>query len=584
MCGIIAYVGKDNAMPYLVMGIKKLEYRGYDSAGCAYMKDGELVIKKDIGSASALIKRYRLSHKKSSIGMFHTRWATQGAIEHRNAHPQIDCNCNIAVVHNGIIENSDEFGKLVSSHTFYSDTDTEVIAHAIEKFVEKGMRLEDAAIEVYKIINGASSFTVMQKGINKIVAVKKGTPLVLGLGKNGTFISSDVPAFSDYSDKVVYLHDGDIVTATPNGYKINCVKEHERRHPVVKITQGRVTEHKQKKKHIMLEEIMEQIPLIRKFGSRNFNPVKRVAKMIKNANNIYLVGCGSSFYAARFGADVLISSGKMAIATNGEDFVKYRNFVRENDVAIFISQSGETGDIVSNFDYYGNCRKVGLINVRQSFLARNVDINIELGVGEERAVASTKSFVMSLMYLILIAAETRNEFDAAMQDLKVLNLNMYNLLVPSVNKKISEAAQVLSTLKNITYVGTGFDLALAQEGALKMKEISYINSEAIDLPSFKHGPLALVDQKFYGVAIISGQQRNSVKSGISEIKTRKGKIIGISQRPDKDYDIFIRSISDGMFEAVPLTILLQLLAYKVALFLKREIDRPRNLAKSITTR
>ncbi len=584
MCGIIAYNGTENAVPLLVDGIKNLEYRGYDSAGCALIDDsGQLIVRKDQGKVSDIINNYSIGQYSASKGVFHTRWATHGGVNRRNAHPLLDCTGNIAVVHNGIIENYDELKKELSNHKFDSDTDTEIIAHFLEDRAGK-MPMKDAVTELASKIKGYSSFVVIDKNSDEVVALKKGSPLVLGIMDNGTFVSSDVPSFIKYTNKVVYLFDDDLIQLGKKGYNITNLSDPAKKHEAVLVdgvhretTKGDFT-------HFMMKEIMEQPSVISSIVTSDFDVVKKAGELVKNSRRVYFMGAGTSFHACEIGARLFRDLGMDTIAVEGQDLKNYRNLIAPDDTFILISQSGETIDLIQAMDLLKNNKKIGIINVDGSSLSHMVDIMINIKAGHERGVASTKTFTASVVYAMLVGMFAAGKEEEAKRDLGLLELALYNTLVPSVLEIVESTARTVKDRTNLFYLGRGIDYIAALEGALKMKEISYIHAEGIDSSTFKHGPLALISDDVYSLAFVSDAGRSDILYNLSEIKSRGGKIIGISNQSSDLFDQFIRSQPAGVFDFIPKVVISQLLAYKVSVLKGIDPDRPRNLAKAVTVK
>jgi glucosamine--fructose-6-phosphate aminotransferase (isomerizing) len=583
MCGIIGYNGTDDAIPYLVEGIKNLEYRGYDSFGCAFDKGNSIVIKKDIGRVEDVINKYKLQNLHSNRGVFHTRWATTGSVTVENAHPIMDCTGRIAVAHNGIIENWTELKDSLHGHKFVSNTDTEVLSHLIEENMKGGNTVVDAVKTVFKKIKGSSSFVVLNRDSNELVAIKKGSPLVLGLAKNGIFISSDVPSFVKHTNRVIYLFDGDMAIIGKKHYKISNLISKKIKHNVSIANFSAKDADKGGYEHFMLKEIMEQPGLLKKLEMSDFGEILKIAPLLKTASGVYLVGAGTSFHAARLGARMFRENGINAIPVQGQDLITYKNVILPNDVFIIISQSGETADIITALPIIKANRKIGIINVEGSTLSRAVDILVSLNTGPEKSVASTKAFTLSAVYLTLIAAATAGTLENAISDLKLMNINMYNLLVPSVLAVIRSAAEKINRLDSIFFLGRDYNYIVAVEAALKMKEVAYIHAEAIDAATFKHGPIALVSDKTYAIAFVSGAIEKETLNNLQEVKARGCKIIGIANKPQDVFDIFIRTQDAGRFDFVMQAIIAQLLAYETARKKGLDIDHPKNLAKSVTT-
>ncbi|MCL4399571.1 glutamine--fructose-6-phosphate transaminase (isomerizing) [Candidatus Parvarchaeota archaeon] len=584
MCGIIAYNGRDDAMPYLVDGIRNLEYRGYDSCGCAFQSTNGIQVRKDVGRVDDVIRKYQLDGEHSNTAMFHTRWATNGPVSVKNAHPISDCTGEIAVVHNGIVENWAELKESLSMHKFRSDTDTEVIAHIVEDRLNKGGTLREAAKYAYKNIKGASSFLVMKSGSDEIVAVKHGSPLVLGLSKNGHFISSDIPSFSAYTNKVIYLHDGDLVSITKSGYSIMNMAHVKAAHKISYIKTDYTENDRSGFKHFMIKEIMEQPRLIKQIVKSDISALEKSASVLNQSKTVYLVGAGTSFHVALIGAHNMRLNGINAIAIQPQDAKDYSKVFKKDDVFIIVSQSGETADIISMLPLIKENKKLGILNSAESTLARAVDIPIFINAGHEKGVAATKTFTLSSIYLVLLSMFASGNKEAALRDLRLLSLNIYNLFVPSVLSSVSKAASILKKKTDVFYLGKGLDYAIALEGALKMKEVSYLHAEAIDTATFRHGPLALISNGAFAVSIVSRETKQDAIRNLREVKARKGKIIGISYENSDVFDIFIKVPEAGNFSFIQQAIVTQLLSYKVSVLRGIDPDHPRNLAKSVTVK
>ena len=585
MCGIIAYAGKDNAVPYLVNGIRDLEYRGYDSAGCALDNGDQLVIRKDVGSVNSVIRKYGVEQLNAKRGVFHTRWATHGGISVQNAHPISDCSGDIAVVHNGIIENYDSIKESLNTHKFSTETDTEVIPHMVEEKMRLGKSFREAVKETALKLEGASSFVVLNRNEKDMIAVKKGSPLVIGLGENGTFISSDVQSLLRYTNKVVYLHDNDLVTFNEGGYTVENLVNPNLTHKVDTVDLDYHSAEKGKFEHYMIKEIYEQIDLVNSFLERDKKDIEYASSLIKKANRVYLVGSGTSYHASLYGAQLFRSLGIDALALQGQELKNYGRIIKDNDIFIIISQSGETSDVIANIDYMKDHKKIGIINVEGSYLSRSVDALIPLKAGVEKAVAATKTFTSTLVLLRLLAAYLSDDAEPIINDLKLLKLNIYNLTVPSVLEAIERVSDRLKDDKSIIYTGTEDGFILSLEGALKMKEVSYIHAEAFDSSSIKHGPIALIENGIDVIAVTTKNSKESLAYGLEEMKARGAHIIGISEENNpKLFDEFIKSVPAKSFEFYPLLMVLQMLAYRTAV--KRGInpDKPRNLAKSVTVK
>ncbi len=586
MCGIIGYIGFDNGMPSLIEGIKLLEYRGYDSFGCGFISNDKLMIIKDIGKASDIIKTYNLKEFSTSLGICHTRWATHGGVEKRNAHPHIDCYERIAVVHNGIIENWEDLRQMLilNGHKFLSSTDSEVIPHLIEEELNSGKSFYEACLLSFKKLKGSSAILAMDSKQNELVAFKNGSPLILGIAKNGYFVSSDIPSILKFTNRIIYLYDGDIINITKNGYEIENIfgKLHEHKIECVNDIVSDID--KGKFQYFMEKEIYEQLSIWKSLSEFNINQITEAIDEIKKANRIYFLGMGSSYYAGMYGAKMLRKIGIDAIALEPSEITEFIKIIKPEDLLVIISQSGETADIISILNYLKNNRKIGIINSKYSYLSRMLDHLIPMNAGIERAVAATKSLTNTLIILNFISHGILGQLEKAFSDAKLLSLNEYNLFVPSVKAAIENVAKILYNEKNLFICGSDFGYVIALEGALKLKEVTYIHGEALDLSSLKHGPLALIDQNTKVIVIQTESQIESSSYNIEELKARGAKIIGISTKNSTLFDYFIRSFPAGSFEFAPLLFILQFLSYKIALLKGLDPDKPRNIAKSVTVK
>lgn len=585
MCGIIGYCGSDNGIPYLIDGIKNLDYRGYDSFGAAYICGDKLIIKKDTGSIESVISKHKIDIDESSRGIFHTRWATHGIPSHNNTHPFVDCTFSIAVVHNGIIENWKTISSELKGHQFVSETDSEIIPHLIEEYIKSGLSYYDSTLKVAEKITGASSFVVLSKNDEDIIAVKNGEPLIFALGKNGYFVSSDVPSVVKYTNKVIYLSDGDIIRFNKYRYEIYNFITPEIEHNITEVVLPDNRYEKGEFKHFMEKEIYEQLSIWKNFQNLNFEDVYYKAILaLKKARRVYIVGAGTSYFAAMYGAGIFRKAGVDAVAIEGQYIDEYLPILNKDDVFIIISQSGETADIISILPYIKNNVKISIINVDQSQLTREVDILIKINAGIEKAVAATKSMSSMLIILKSLQLLIKGEVKAIHNDLNLLNTDAYNLAVPAVLKAIDNTAEEIKDQESIYFAGRGLGYYLALEGSLKMKEVSYIHAEAFDLASIKHGPLALISDKTFVIAVLTDDTKDSAINNLEEIKARGGKIIGIAKKNEDIFNRFIRVPGNRSFDMVYYLFILQLLSYKVSVKRKIDPDKPRNLAKSVTVK
>ena len=606
MCGIVGYIGEKKAKAVLIEGIKKLEYRGYDSAGIAVIEGDKMVSERSVGRICELEKRIKSKCNGSTIGIVHTRWATHGAPTVENAHPHIDCSDKIAVVHNGIIENYNCLKAKLQreGHKFRSETDSEVIAHLIESHFNGN--LEDAVRCALKEIEGAYGLAIISLDEpEKLIAARHGSPLIVGVGKGEYFITSDVAAILEYTKTVVYLEDNeiavltrdDMVTTDINNMPVSK-KIDEVQWNIDKVEKGGYN-------HFMLKEIHEQPQTLRdamlgRFEKDNtfvhLGGLKDKEKILCDIKRIIIVACGTSWHAGLIGEYMIEDLLGIPVEVEYASEFRYRNpIVEEGTLVISISQSGETADTLAAIN---EAKKKGatvlaICNVVGSSIARESDCGMFLHAGLEIGVASTKAFTSQITALFLLTL-----FMAQIKDQKgILGKDMVSKLreVPGQVKKvldkedqIAEIARLYKDNENFLYLGRGYNYPVALEGALKLKEISYIHAEGYPAAEMKHGPIALVDKDMPVVFIATKDKvYKKILSNIEEIRTRGGKVIAIASEGDNeisgmvDHVVHIPETIDALtpiLSVVPL----QLLAYHMAVMRGCDVDKPRNLAKSVT--
>jgi len=605
MCGIIGYIGEKEATPVLINGLKKLEYRGYDSCGLSLIENNKINSKKIIGKVEVLEKA--ANHSKSKIGIAHTRWATHGKVTEANAHPHYDCNKSISIVHNGIIENHQELKHILNHHTFKSNTDTEVIAHLIEEFLQKDKTIEEAFTETLNLLEGAYSIAMIHKeNPDKIFVARKSSPLVLGIGENETLVASDVVPILKYTNNIIYLQDGDIAILEQRDYKIKNIENITVDREIIKLKMNISEISKGEFPHFMLKEIYEQSNSVKnafkgridyenatsKFGGLNISK-----KDIENIDKIILVGCGTSWHAGLIGKQLFEDIAKIPSTTEYASEFRYRNPVlNKNNLVIALSQSGETADTIAALKEAKkyNIKTIGLVNTVGSTISRLVDGGIYLHSGQEIGVASTKTFTSHLTILYLLAIYigrikktiSRKQAINLMKDLEKLPKLIEETY--RENNHIRKIATKYFNNSNALYLGRNYNFPIALEGALKLKEISYIHAEGYPAAEMKHGPIALIDQNMPTIVIApSGRLYQKILSNIEEVKSRNGKIIAITTKENNqleklvDETIFIPKTSEYLTPILT-SIPTQLLAYHIAVLRGCDIDKPRNLAKCVT--
>lgn len=596
MCGIIGYIGNKEVVPILINGLKRLEYRGYDSAGiCVLCKDKLETIKKK-GQIVELENELINRRIKGKIGIAHTRWATHGEPNEINAHPHLDCKNKIAIIHNGIIENHGALKKILSAdgHKIISDTDSEIVAHLIEKFYNGN--LEEAVIKAIKYIEGTFGLAVICEAEEKIIAVRRGSPLIIGIGDDEMFVASDASAILEYTKKVIYINDNEIVTLTKNNYDVKNLDGNLVNSEIQEIKWNLNEIEKSGFKHFMLKEIYEQ-PYSIKNTLRGRIREDRIKLSVdidpKLINKIIITACGTSWHSALIGKYLIEKISGIETQVDYASEFRYRNpIIKDNDLLIAISQSGETADTLAAIRIAKNCKTLGIVNVVGSTIAREVDFGIYLHAGPEIGVASTKAFTCQVTALILFSLHLRQKLGL---ELDSTLINELSLIPEKINNilekadKIKEISSHFKDAKNFLYLGRGINFPVALEGALKLKEISYIHAEGYPAAEMKHGPIALIDENMFVVFIVNrGEIFEKVISNMQEVRARGGNIITITDCPDdemiKKLSNFIISVPSTCEELSPLinVIPLQLMSYFVADSKGINVDKPRNLAKSVT--
>jgi len=597
MCGIIGYIGKKNAVPILIQGLERLEYRGYDSVGICLKTNHHLEVLKRKGKVSQFKKIPELKNLSGSIGIGHSRWSTHGVPSRRNAHPHLDCKGEIAIVHNGIIENYQTLKDLLQKegHVFLSETDSEVIAHLIEKFYQGN--LEKAVIKTLGLLEGAFGLAILHQDENRIIAVRKGSPLIIGVGNGEMFVASDASAILKYTKKVVYMKDGQIADIYRNKFTIKNFKGEEVEKKVKEIKWSIGQLEKKGFKHFMLKEIFEQPESLRNAlrGRIKQGKIKLSLNIdIKSIKRIIIVSCGTSWHSGLIAKYLIEKFAQVPVEVDYASEFRYRNpIIKKGDVVIGISQSGETADTL---EALREAKKqgagtLGIINVVGSTISREVDSGIFLHAGPEIGVASTKAFTSQLATLTLLALYLRQEKGLKINRHILTEIENIPLKVKRIFKdkeKIKQIAQKFKNSKGFLFLGRGVNFPIALEGALKLKEISYIYAEGYPSGEMKHGPIALIDKDTPVVFLATKSYTyEKIMSNIQEIKARRGKVIAIANETDRrinkfaDYVIRI-SETEECLSPILNVIPLQLLAYYMADLKGLDADKPKHLAKSVT--
>ncbi|MBU5537304.1 MAG: glutamine--fructose-6-phosphate transaminase (isomerizing) [Candidatus Aenigmatarchaeota archaeon] len=589
MCGIIGYIGKKDIAPILFQGLKRLEYRGYDSAGIATLASG-FHIKKDVGKVDEIHQRLNFLDAPGTLGIAHTRWATHGGVTKENAHPHVDCEENIAVVHNGIIENYQELKRNLISlgHKFKSQTDTEVIPHLIEEMMKKGKNFTDATASALKSLEGSYAVLILNKNERKLFAARKGSPLVLGISDSGYFAASDIPAFLEYTKNVVYLHDYDLAVLTDNGIKVfNLMENREVERKVDTVNWDIRQAEKGEFDHFMLKEISEQVDTIQRASQQNKELINHVVEEMKNAHGIFLVGAGSSYHACVAASYIMSKVSKLHVnVVLASEFPYYEHYLTDKTLVIAVSQSGETADVLEAVKSAKakKSKVISLVNVVGSSLTRTSDVFLNINAGPEICVLSTKTYTSQLALFILLSYALVNKYEEGKKKLTRLWNEIYHLTSATTRTKIKELAEKLRDKEHIFLIGRGLQYATAMEAALKIKEVSYIHAEAFAGGELKHGTIALIEDGTPCIVFVSEENEKEILSNAIEIKSRGGYIIGVSPKNNEIFDFWIKVPESNNENPIVQIIPIQILAYQLAVLRGLDPDHPRNLAKSVTVK
>lgn len=610
MCGIVGYIGEQKAADILVKGLKRLEYRGYDSAGIALM-NGEMCIQKGKGKVKNLENALKSNPMLGKIGIGHTRWATHGQPNDINSHPHLSESGKIAVVHNGIIENYGSIKKNLESRgrTFKSDTDTEIIAQLIEEIYqsESKVSFEHAIQLALKQVIGTYGLAIVNMDENdKIYVARKGSPLLLGIGENEMFIASDASPIVEYTNKVVYLDDGEMAVVTKEGYEVKTIEDVPLTKEIYELEMSLEEIEKAGYPHFMLKEIFEQPRALadcfrgRLDKNRNriqLGGISEVLDDIVNANRVVIAACGTSWHSALVGEYLFEHLAKMPVEVEYASEFRYRDpLIGKGDVMLVVSQSGETADTLAALREakQRGALVIGVCNVVGSTIARETDAGVYIHAGPEIGVASTKAFTGQVAVLTMMAIAIgqsngtigKEEARELISELDSIPGKVDQILKQA--HKVEELARLFTYAPNFLYLGRSYNFPVALEGALKLKEISYIHAEGYPAAEMKHGPIALIDEMMPVVVIAATDHTNDkMISNIEEVRARKGRIIAITNTENggvKDLAEFEISIpnTEDCFSPLLTVIPLQLLSYYIAVNRGCDVDQPRNLAKSVT--
>lgn len=585
MCGIFGLVGgKKDAAKVVINGLKKLEYRGYDSWGIAVKNKDKIKVERQVGK----IGEAKTTLPKSNLGLGHTRWATHGGVTIGNAHPHLDCKKDLCLVHNGIVENFRSLkAKLSKDHHFTSETDSEVALHLIEENHKK-MSLLKAVEKTFKQVHGMNAFIVLSSKKNELIAVKNGSPLTIGLSPDTTYISSDVWSLLDHTSKVIFLEDNQLAHLTSGKVSIINLKTNKKIKPkITKLNWQSEQSRLGKFHHYMQKEIADQPKVLDNLSRLDKDTLNPITTSLEKSQETYLLGCGTAYYAALFGEYLFNINGVKAKSIIGSEFNKYKKLLSNKDVFLMLSQSGETIDVVEavNLAKQKKMKVMSLTNVLGSTLYRKSDHQVLLQAGQEVAVASTKAFTAKLAILIQLAYLKKGKLKLGQKLISQSAKAVTKILESSYQKRLINLSKKLKDQDRMFVIGRQLSYPIALETALKIKEVSYIHAEGQAGGELKHGPIALIDQDTPCIVIAPQDSTfTDMISAAHELKARGGFIIGISPKNNPVFDAYFKVKDLKEATAIVNTVIAQSLAYYLAIARGLNPDKPRNLAKSVTVK
>ncbi len=589
MCGIIGYIGDKDAGPILYNGLKRMEYRGYDSVGVATIHDGELIVKKGVGKVTEITKELDFKNIRGKIGIAHTRWATHGGVTRENAHPHASCGFEVAVIHNGMIDNylSLKENLKAEGHKFNSETDSEIIVHLLEKNYQENENEKQAMLKTISELKGAFAFLAIFKSNPKmIMGARKDAPLIIGIGEQKYFLASDVLAFIEWTNKVIFLDNREIGIVENGHFQVLTFEGKPINKKITQVAWEAKDTSKEAFTHYTAKEIHEQPQTIRAALSQDSDKLMKFCKAIEKTRNVHITACGTSYHAGLILSNLLARLvKKRSDIILSSEFTHYAELIERDGLVIAISQSGETADLLSAVS---KAKEKGgevfsILNSAGSSLDRVSNLSLYLNCGPEIGVAATKSFTaqLILIYLIVLSLTKDNKRLACISD---ISKSVKDVL--RNEQKVSTIAEKYKECNDFYYVGRSLNLPIAMEGALKLKELAYNHAEGIAGGELKHGTLALIENGTPVVALNPDDgSYHEMLDNIFEMKARGAKIIGVSNKPHEIYDEFIpiptiHEIFYPLVEVIPL----QMLAYWTAVKRQRDPDYPRNLAKSVTVK
>jgi len=598
MCGIVGYFGKENGAKVVVDGLKRLEYRGYDSWGLAAIKNGKLIKHKQVGKIGGFELKKDLPKFEGEICIGHTRWATHGGVTEANSHPHFSCDKKIAVVHNGIVENYQELRADLEKkgHKFASQTDTEVIAHLIEQILKTTKNKVEAVRQTLKKLEGSYALGIIFEDENLMIGARKGSPLVLGIGNSPSgreiILGSDVPAFLKYTNKVVFLEEYEMVAIsdqTKDKFEIINVNSGKNVKPKIATIKWDATEaEKGGHPHFMIKEMLEQPNVIEKTIGMEKTELEKAAKMIEKAKRVYVVACGTALHAGMYGSYLLAKVNKIMVQPiSAGELHHFAPLFKKGDLVICVSQSGETADVLEAVKsaHSAGAKVLALVNVMGSSLMRAADFSLLTKAGPEICVLSTKAYVSQMAMFVMISGALSGKISNAKKALEIAKEDIKKILSKKSLENIKKMSKALAKAQNIYALGRGTNYPNALEACLKIKEVSYIHAEGFAGGDLKHGPIALIEK---GVPVIvfaaNDESEAEIISNAMEVKARGAEVIGISYRNNEVFEQYLPVEKNGFYTPIASIVYPQLMAYYIALEKKFDPDKPRNLAKSVTVK
>ncbi len=586
MCSIIGYYGNEIAAPIIVKGLKRMEYRGYDSVGVATESNQQIKLKKGIGKVNEVNAKIQLDSLPGKIGIGHTRWATHGRVTDFNAHPHSSNSGKIAIVHNGIIENFEELKEKLQGkgYSFKSETDSEVIANLLQKHYEETKDVKETILKTVSEIKGHYAFAAMFEN-GQLAAAKFHEPLIVGVGEDDFFVSSDVLGFIEYTDDAIYLENGNFVILEKNKFQILDFQGEHAKYEITKVSKEFGDAYKGDYAHYTLKEIYEQHKTILKAGEKTQEAIEQTADYIKHAKNIYVTGSGTSYNSALIAKQIFSKYVKIKAEPIMSSELQFApDSIEENSIIIAISQSGESADVLEavKIGKQAKCKIICIVNLMTSSLVREADLVIGMNCGPEIGVAATKSFTSQLVILYKIVQKLSD-------DSITINFEKFSESIVKILENPTKIQQIATKLKDVSDVyilGRGINYPIAIEAALKLKELTYIHAEGIPGGELKHGPLALMDSNVFVIIFNPNDSTYAdTLTSAREVKARGAKIIGISDIQSDVYDYWIEMPKiDEVLYPISEIIPVQFLSYYAALEKDADPDYPRNLAKSVTVK